>query len=171
MAIVTRASKGSALTYDEMDNNFNQVPNGANSSITDDGSGIVVSGTNKLEKLNRNIYYGKNINSDIADGSSVTIAKLNSGTDKAGALLRITACSYGGDGAEAVFKCYNDSGTWNVSKQDVFTGTNLTLVAETADSGSTYEFKVKASGGTVQRNIKVIVIGTGGSIDTSYIER
>jgi len=45
MAITTRAGKGSALTHSEMDANLNQIPNGANSAITDDGTNIIVAGT------------------------------------------------------------------------------------------------------------------------------
>ena len=41
MAITTRSGKGSALTHSEMDTNLNQIPNGSNSSITDDGNGTV----------------------------------------------------------------------------------------------------------------------------------
>ena len=44
MAITTRAGKGSALTHSEMDANLNQIPNGANSSITDDGTNVTISG-------------------------------------------------------------------------------------------------------------------------------
>ena len=37
-SVTTRSGKGSALTHSEMDTNLNQIPNGSNSSITDDGS-------------------------------------------------------------------------------------------------------------------------------------
>ena len=51
MAITTRSTKGSALTHNEMDDNFNQVPNGADSSITDNGSGIDVTGNVIADKV------------------------------------------------------------------------------------------------------------------------
>jgi len=170
MAIVTRASKGSALTYAEMDDNFNQVPNGANSSITDDGSGIVVAGNSKFSSTVNKVYtYGKEIAS-LTDGNSSTVAHIPSGSDGEVALIEITAISGDADKAKAVFYAHNASGTWTVNKQDVFTGTNLVLEAVTSDSGSTYDINVKASGADLTKAIRTIVQAMG-SIDTSYIER
>jgi hypothetical protein len=45
MAITTRSGKGSALTHGEMDTNLNQIPNGANSSITDNGTNVGIGET------------------------------------------------------------------------------------------------------------------------------
>lgn len=42
MAIITRSGKGSELTHAELDANMNQIPNGSNSSITDNGSGSLI---------------------------------------------------------------------------------------------------------------------------------
>jgi hypothetical protein len=51
MAVTTRSGKGSALTHSEMDTNLNQIPNGSNSSITDDGTNVGIGTSSPAAKL------------------------------------------------------------------------------------------------------------------------
>jgi len=124
MAITTRASKGSALTHTEMDTNLKQIPNGANSAITDTGTNVGI-GTS-------------------SPASTVPLSiKTTSGQDGAGMVL------YDASGAFA-----GAVGTVDIASKFINTASvgDLALRAETGDvlfsaSGAIEKLRILSSGG------------------------
>jgi len=116
-AITTRAGKGAALTYTELDNNFSNIKD---ATITITGGSTAVSAD-----LNGNIT--------LVAGTNVTITGNNTSKE-----ITISATSGGGGGTMSGFTVSGDSGTaQNIADADNLTisgGTGLSSVASATDT-------------------------------------
>jgi len=135
MAITTRSGKGSALTHSEMDTNLNQIPNGANSSITDNGANvgigtaspvsllhvhqvgtanatvIIERATGNTAKLTSGASTGFTIDSDNTNGGEAITRFTQNGTEKI-RILPTGGITFNGDTSTANALDDYEEGTW-----------------------------------------------------------
>jgi hypothetical protein len=138
MAITTRSGKGSALTHSEMDTNLNQIPNGANSSITDNGANvgigtaspvsllhvhqvgtanatvIIERATGNTAKLTSGASTGFTIDSDNTNGGEAITRFTQNGTEKL-RILPTGGITFNGDTSTANALDDYEEGTWTPS--------------------------------------------------------